>query len=111
MKLMISKYPGTCRDCGQPVSRGARIAYHGRGRGVSCAKCASEAEDDYEAQGAGFTDAEDMEGGLPSRAMLESDGRLARRGLTVVRTSSGWSGTRNSRGRCEDAPCCGCCTA
>jgi hypothetical protein len=23
---------------------------------------------------------------------------------------SGWSGTQNSRGRCEDAPCCGCCT-
>lgn len=28
----------------------------------------------------------------------------------VVRTSSGWVGTRNGRGRCEDAPCCGCCT-
>jgi hypothetical protein len=27
-----------------------------------------------------------------------------------VRTSSGWIGTRNVRGRCEDAPCCGCCT-
>jgi hypothetical protein len=27
-----------------------------------------------------------------------------------VRTSSGWTGTRNVRGRCEDAPCCGCCT-
>ena len=26
-----------------------------------------------------------------------------------VRTS-GWTGTRNVRGRCEDAPCCGCCT-
>jgi len=28
----------------------------------------------------------------------------------TVRTSSGWTGTRNTRGRCEDAPCCGCCT-
>jgi hypothetical protein len=27
-----------------------------------------------------------------------------------VRTSSGWTGTRNVRGQCEDAPCCGCCT-
>ena len=26
-----------------------------------------------------------------------------------VRTSD-WSGIQNSRGRCEDAPCCGCCT-
>jgi len=24
--------------------------------------------------------------------------------------SSGWRGTQNTRGRCEDAPCCGCCT-
>ena len=30
--------------------------------------------------------------------------------VTTVRTSSGWTGTRNARGRCEDAPCCGCCT-
>ncbi len=30
--------------------------------------------------------------------------------LICVQTSSGWSGTRNARGRCEDAPCCGCCT-
>jgi hypothetical protein len=30
--------------------------------------------------------------------------------VITTRTSSGWSGTRNARGRCEDAPCCGCCT-
>jgi len=28
----------------------------------------------------------------------------------VVQFSSGESYTRNRRGRCEDAPCCGCCT-
>jgi hypothetical protein len=27
-----------------------------------------------------------------------------------IRTSSGWVGYRNRNGRCEDAPCCGCCT-
>lgn len=27
-----------------------------------------------------------------------------------VATSSGWVGYRNRNGRCEDAPCCGCCT-
>jgi hypothetical protein len=31
-------------------------------------------------------------------------------GLVCVKLSSGWTGTRNARGRCEDAPCCGCCT-
>lgn len=27
-----------------------------------------------------------------------------------VVTSTGWRGIRNRSGRCEDAPCCGCCT-
>ena len=31
--------------------------------------------------------------------------------VVTYRTSSGWTGTRNVRGRCIDAPCCGCCTA
>jgi len=30
--------------------------------------------------------------------------------VVETRTSSGWVGTRNVRGVCEDAPCCGCCT-
>lgn len=41
---------------------------------------------------------------------LASDRRLARNGLSVVRFSSGHVMTQNSRGRCEDAPCCGCCS-
>jgi len=27
-----------------------------------------------------------------------------------IRTSTGHTFYRNKRGRCEDAPCCGCCT-
>ncbi len=30
--------------------------------------------------------------------------------VTEVRFSSGATITRNARGTCEDAPCCGCCT-
>lgn len=37
----------------------------------------------------------------------ESSGQSA--GVVTFQTSGG-SFTRNSRGRCEDAPCCGCCT-
>ncbi len=39
-KTMLSKFPGTCGDCRQPVAQGSTIVYHGRGRGISCAKCA-----------------------------------------------------------------------
>lgn len=98
MKTMISKFNGTCRDCGARVSRGAEIVYHGRGAGITCAACAGQ-----------DASTEDERANLEP-GTLASDRRLARQGLTVVRFSSGESMTRNSRGRCEDAPCCGCCT-
>lgn len=57
-------------------------------------------EDDHdEDQAAGF-----------EPGTLANDRRMARNGITVIRTSSGHVSTQNSRGRCEDAPCCGCCT-
>jgi len=31
-------------------------------------------------------------------------------GVSVIRFSSGATEIRNRNGRCEDAPCCGCCT-
>jgi hypothetical protein len=45
----------------------------------------------------------------PPTGTRPARGRRGRR-VTTVRTSSGWTGTRNAAGRCEDAPCCGCCT-
>lgn len=33
-----------------------------------------------------------------------------RSGIIVTRFSSGAEIYRNARGRCEDAPCCGCCS-
>ncbi len=100
VRLIIAKYRGVCIQCEQPIAKGDAIQYHGRGLGVSCEECAHENDDSH---------SEDESAGLEP-GTLASDRQLARRGLTVVRTSSGWSGTRNARGRCEDAPCCGCCT-
>ncbi len=115
MKI-TSKFPGTCRDCGARISRGQLVEFHGRGRGVSCVSCEPKANAPlqpdapcWELINAEKPEDEDDAAGF-ERGTLASDRRLARNGLTVVRTSSGWSGTRNSRGRCEDAPCCGCCT-
>jgi hypothetical protein len=98
MKNMISKYPGICRNCGESVQAGSSIVYHGKGNGITCAHCAALSEEISE-------DCAGME-----RGTLASDRRLADRGLSVIRFSSGESFTRNRRGRCEDAPCCGCCT-
>lgn len=102
-RIMVAKFPGTCRKCGSRISRGESIAWLGRGE-VYHEACTAIGHD---VNGEPFD--EDAEAGLEP-GTLASDRNLSRRGITVVRTSSGWSGTRNSKGRCEDAPCCGCCT-
>ncbi len=92
---MIAKYNGTCRACGGTIHKGEQITWS-RGAGASHVAC-------------GSTSNEDDSAGL-ERGTLASDRRAARNGLSVIRFSSGAVMTQNSRGRCEDAPCCGCCT-
>lgn len=102
MKTMTAKYPGTCKRTGQPIYVGDTINYFGRGH--------AELVDAGEATPHGDDD-EYREGSFPpSQATLANDRRLARNGLSVARFSSGAVMTQNSRGRCEDAPCCGCCS-
>ena len=68
---MISKYSGTCRDCGEKINKGDRINWS-RATGAVHENCES--------------------------------------GSMVIRFSSGAEIYRNRKGRCEDAPCCGCCS-
>ncbi len=98
MKTMIAKYPGTCCDCGESINRGDTIDFHGKGR-ASHHDCESPRAIRNEDEAAGF-----------EPGTLPSDRRAARNGLSVIRFSSGDVITQNSRGRCEDAPCCGCCS-
>ncbi len=101
MKTMIAKYPGVCRATGQPIRVGDTINYFGRGH--------AELVQDVEGHDPDVD--EYREGGFPpNAATLANDRRMASRGLSVVRFSSGHVMTQNSRGRCEDAPCCGCCS-
>ena len=102
MKTMIARFPGKCSACGQPIHAGDTINFFGKGHAehAHCQPDDCAAHDDDEYREDGFP---------PSRAQLASDRRLARQGLTVIRTSGG-TFTQNSRGRCEDAPCCGCCS-
>lgn len=95
---MIAKYPGTCTTCGESIQRGDTINFHGKGRAehFDCG-CPHTAPNEDETAG--------LELGT-----LANDRRMAKRGLSVIRFSSGAVMTQNSRGRCEDAPCCGCCS-
>lgn len=97
MKTMTAKYPGQCSACGEPIHRGDTINFFGKGR-------VEHAEHRFDG-----AESEDVVAGLEP-GTLANDRRMAKRGLSVIRFSSGEVMTQNSRGRCEDAPCCGCCS-
>lgn len=95
---MIAKYPGTCAACGEPIERGDKIDFYRKGHAEhnACRENSIQVCEDADAN---------LEPGT-----LANDRRLARNGLSVIRFSNGDVMTQNSRGRCEDAPCCGCCS-
>jgi len=106
MKTMTARFPGTCKACGEAIHKGDPINFFGKGHAEHCdcedpGNPAHEHPDDDDYREEGFP---------PSRAHLASDRRSARNGISVVRFSSGHVMTQNSKGRCIDAPCCGCCS-
>ena len=95
-RVITLKYAGTCADCGAELPVGSQARYYGRGRvyGTECHP--------------------DRSGGRNGRTAYESGDRSAgavashydRRGAyTADGTFLGTTGPR-----CEDAPCCGCCS-
>lgn len=92
---MSNKYAAKCCHCQSTVRPYAgALSRQGNRWVVFCQSCA-----------AGETVEEDPE----TSAMLRADREMFRRGISVTRLSSGFVGVRNAAGRCEDAPCCGCC--
>ncbi|NDC58606.1 MAG: hypothetical protein EBZ50_07270 [Alphaproteobacteria bacterium] len=96
MKTMLAKYPGTCAHTGAPIYPGDTIDYHGRGRSILRARASTR-----------DIDAPDIRD-----AVLQLEGAYHRlvKPVSDHYSISGQSYYRNRRGRCEDAPCCGCCT-
>lgn len=94
VRIMNARYRGQCAaGCGQGIRKGERIAYIGKGN-VFHAECYDE-------------DAEDGTVIDANQGLVDAV-RPVR--VHVTRFSSGHTVTTNVRGRCEDAPCCGCCT-
>ena len=88
---MINRYPGPCSSCGVTVAPNDGTATKiGSRWTVRHADCASVAACDAE---------------TVARAP-----RRERYGSSYARFSSGAEVYQNRRGRCEDAPCCGCCS-
>jgi len=96
-RIINLRYAATCADCGAPLIPGDRARYYGRGKtyGVDC-----------------HTKAESAERAMERPARFENAGhRASHYDPTGFYTAGGTLlGRRNPAGRCEDAPCCGCCT-
>lgn len=106
-------YAGVCKVCGQPLDKGAFAYWDAGARTLTCERIECARAD-------GLT--ETMRHGFDGmvEVIRESSNRIGRVGApapvhpNAVRTvttrfNSGQSYTRNARGRCIDAPCCGCC--
>ena len=97
MKLMRSRYRGRCDNCGERFGPGTLINYDSkapRGQKTTHAECHADGSEDYASEGS--------HGDYGSQEWNN-------RPTIEVRTSSGTFYQR-AGGRCEDAPCCGCCT-
>lgn len=109
MKTMQARYPGRCIRTGAAIEPGDTIIWHGRGRAELAgadtipAAVAAVAALDPELT------ASDPDAALAAGQYLAQS---MRRGVSDIwRTGDGREFYRNKRGRCEDAPCCGCCNA
>ena len=96
-----NRYKGTCTSCGVTVQSGRGYLYtyqSGRRKRfyVTCESCQEEMEPDcYTGNDDNYAAAMHAVKNIPG---------------TLYIPSTGFVGFRNPAGRCEDAPCCGCCT-
>ena len=109
---MIARYPGRCARTGAAIRPGDAITPMGRKR-YALAQHA-EPVDTIDPDLA-LAESIDPELAASDPEAAAAAGRYLRqslaRGVSHVWQSGGREYYRNKRGRCEDAPCCGCCNA
>jgi len=91
MKEMTARYPGTCIATGRPINPGDPIIYWGTGRAELIVRPVTEE-----------TEADDH-----AHAYLYARKRKWVSAAHKDALNRDWY--QNHKGRCEDAPCCGCC--
>ncbi len=98
-RTITLKYDATCLDCGTKLAAGERARYYGRGRvyGIECheqkPQRQSRSQRSYNA---------DIRSEAQYRSACDPTGFYNASGECIGRV--------NPNGRCEDAPCCGCCS-
>jgi hypothetical protein len=107
---MIARYPGRCARTGAAIRPGDAITPLGRKR-YALAQHAAPVDPDI-----ALAESVDPELAQSDPEAAAAAGRYLRQSMARS-VSSLWRGAdgrefyRNRRGRCEDAPCCGCCNA
>jgi hypothetical protein len=101
-RTITARYAGKCRRCDGPISKGNRIRYGGRGLTYHLK---SDCGADSEAPAPELVKRENEARARDRRARYGSTSEVS----NVWQTSGGTFYT-NKNGRCEDAPCCGCCS-
>jgi hypothetical protein len=109
---MIARYPGRCARTGAAIRPGDAITPLGRKRYALAQHAAPVDTIDPDLALAESIDP-DLAQSDPEAAAAA--GRYLRqslaRGVSHVWSANGREYYRNRAGRCEDAPCCGCCNA
>ena len=94
-----AKFRGTCRICSGVIQQGDSIEWTRGSRIVTHTECSHGVA---RANGADPVEDDDYAG----RSRYDGSSRVS----NVTTFSSGATIYTNRRGRCEDAPCCGCCS-
>ena len=101
-RTIKAQFVATCKRCGEAIAVGQSMRYGGRGRTYHLkSQCPMGGPSNVGARGGDVTDDEEgvARGYHNPRAVSH-----------YTRFSSGAEVFVNKRGRCEDAPCCGCCS-
>ena len=117
--MFYARFPGRCAVSGQPFAAGDVIRAAGRGRYALVTRAAVRLESapvDPDAADIALARSIDPELAESDPDAAAAAGRYLRasmaRGVSDIwRTPYGREYYRNRAGRCEDAPCCGCCNA
>jgi hypothetical protein len=112
-RWMNLRYAGTCKVCGQGVAAGENAFYDAAARTVTCQRieCAdADGLTTNQALTGPWDKRSDTRVLAPSRVGQAAPVHHAAVKVHTVRFNSGAVMSVNARGRCEDAPCCGCCS-
>jgi hypothetical protein len=109
-RWMALRYPGECKVCGTRIAKGTTAFYDAGAKTVTCLNiecCDADGLVTWEP----LTGPWDKRTDLRKRAetRVGAPAPVPPRIITT-RFNSGAVAYVNSRGRCEDAPCCGCCS-